>query len=105
MAIFRKKNRTPVNHGVAKVPMIMQLEALECGAACLAMVLAYYRKWVPLEQVRLDYTEAQIDAMTAASAATADEAIKAEIEKAKAKVVAAREACRKAMAILSDSTF
>ena len=44
MAIFRKKNRTPVNHGVAKVPMIMQLEALECGAACLAMVLAYYRK-------------------------------------------------------------
>ena len=43
--------------------------------------------------------------MTAASAATADEAIKTEIEKAKAKVVAAREACRKAMAILSDSTF
>ena len=30
------------------------MEALECGAACLAMVLAYYRKWIPLEQVRLD---------------------------------------------------
>ena len=40
--------------GVAKVPFIMQLEALECGAACLAMVLAYYGKWVPLEQVRRD---------------------------------------------------
>ncbi len=32
----------------------MQLEALECGAASLAMVMAYYRKWVPLEQVRND---------------------------------------------------
>jgi len=32
----------------------MQLEALECGAAALAMVMAYYNKWVPLEQVRLD---------------------------------------------------
>ena len=34
--------------------MIMQLEALECGAACLAMILAYYKKWVPLELVRVD---------------------------------------------------
>ena len=40
--------------GVAKVPVIMQLEALECGAAALAMILAYYGKWVPLEQVRVD---------------------------------------------------
>ncbi len=32
----------------------MQLEALECGAASLAMVMAYYNKWVPLEQVRSD---------------------------------------------------
>ena len=32
----------------------MQMEALECGAACLAMVLAYYGKWMPLEQVRVD---------------------------------------------------
>ena len=39
---------------MAKVPVIMQMEALECGAACLAMVMAYYQKWVPLEQVRLD---------------------------------------------------
>ena len=36
------------------MPVVMQLEALECGAACLAMILAYYRKWVPLEQVRID---------------------------------------------------
>ena len=49
-----KKARQPVRNGVARVPVIMQMEALECGAACLAMVLAYYGKWVPLEQVRLD---------------------------------------------------
>ncbi len=49
-----KTVRQPVRGGVAKVPVIMQMEALECGAACLAMVLAYYDKWVTLEQVRLD---------------------------------------------------
>ena len=36
------------------MPVILQLEALECGAASLAMVLAYYQKWIPLEQVRID---------------------------------------------------
>ena len=51
---MKKKNKKPVSGGVAKVPVIMQMEALECGAASLAMVLAYYRKWIPLEQVRLD---------------------------------------------------
>ena len=37
-----------------KVPVILQMEALECGAASLAMILAYYNKWVPLEKVRTD---------------------------------------------------
>ena len=49
-----KQVKQPVTHGVAKVPVIMQLEALECGAASLAMVMAYYGKWIPLEQVRAD---------------------------------------------------
>jgi NHLM bacteriocin system ABC transporter peptidase/ATP-binding protein len=39
---------------VEKVPLVMQMEALECGAACLTMILAYFNKWVPLEQVRID---------------------------------------------------
>ena len=39
---------------VARVPVVMQMEALECGAASLTMILAYYGKWLPLEQVRSD---------------------------------------------------
>lgn len=46
--------KKPVMKGVAKVPVIMQLEMLECGAACLSMVLAYYGKWITLEQARID---------------------------------------------------
>lgn len=46
--------KKPVTKGAARVPVVMQMEALECGAASLTMVLAYYGKWIPLEKVRQD---------------------------------------------------
>ena len=38
---------------VVKVPVVMQMEATECGAACLDMILAYYGKWIALEEMRV----------------------------------------------------
>ena len=35
-----------------KVPTILQMEATECGAASLAMILAHYKLWIPLEKLR-----------------------------------------------------
>ena len=52
--MVEKTVKKPVTKGVAKVPVVMQMEMLECGAASLTMVLAYYDKWIPLEQVRED---------------------------------------------------
>jgi len=49
-----KKQKQLISKGIAKVPVIMQMEALECGAACLGMILAYFNKWIPLEKIRKD---------------------------------------------------
>ena len=53
MSPFSQKPR-PLTKGVARVPVVMQLEALECGAASLTMIMHYYQMWIPLEQARVD---------------------------------------------------
>ncbi len=49
-----------------KVPLILQMELIECGAASLAMIFAFYKKFIPLEIMR-DECGCSRDGSTASS--------------------------------------
>jgi ATP-binding cassette, subfamily B, bacterial len=63
---FPALRRLEAKNSARQIPFIRQLSATECGAACLAMVLAYHGKHVSLSEIR-DLTGVNRDGVNALS--------------------------------------
>ncbi len=52
MSLFARPRRPSLRRRRLRTPIIPQLEAAECGAASLGIILAHLGRWVSLEKLR-----------------------------------------------------
>src|SRR6478752_7157519 len=52
-SLWHRFRRLFWRRNVRRTPTILQMEAVECGAAALAMVFAHHGAWILLEQLRI----------------------------------------------------